>query len=202
MTFASTWAFTVIAILCLLYSVVLYVWRVDKIRKRRDMKRIWYEKWGPTVLCLGLLLAVLVNFILRMKHGDIVADDNRGQNHQTITNAGNISEVRGLELWFFLSIFSFYLFCPFIILFFFRVARSILIWRWWYKRKFWFSGCIWMVISKNHVQNCTSFFVWNCMITMLLFNVYHLLLPEIDAWSVWNGLCFPGYTHICSLRRH
>lgn len=67
--------FTIIAALCLLYSAILYVWRVDKIRNRRDVKRVYHEKFGPTFLCLGLLTAVLVNFILRAKHGDLVPDD-------------------------------------------------------------------------------------------------------------------------------
>jgi uncharacterized membrane protein YidH (DUF202 family) len=74
--FASAWSFTVIAALALLYSAILYVWRVDKIRKRRDVKRVYHEKWGPTLLCLGLLTAVLVNFILRIRHGGFTMDDD------------------------------------------------------------------------------------------------------------------------------
>jgi uncharacterized membrane protein YidH (DUF202 family) len=65
-TFASAWAFTIIAAIALLYSVVLYMWRVDKIRKRRDVKRVYHEKWGPNLLCLGLLGAVVMNFALRL----------------------------------------------------------------------------------------------------------------------------------------
>lgn len=76
MTFASAWVFTVIAVMSLLYSAILYIWRVDKIRKRRDVKRVYHEKWGPTILCLGLLTAVLVNFILRIQHGGFEADDS------------------------------------------------------------------------------------------------------------------------------
>ncbi|KAI5287029.1 vacuolar transporter chaperone [Ascosphaera aggregata] len=63
----SAWAFTVLAALALLYSFMLYLWRVDKIRKRRAVKRVYHEKWGPTVLCVGLLGCVLVNFALRIK---------------------------------------------------------------------------------------------------------------------------------------
>lgn len=76
-TFASAWFFTILAVICLLYSVVLYVWRVDKIRKRRDVKRIYYEKWGPTFLCLGIVAAVLMNFILRAKKGQLVSGDEQ-----------------------------------------------------------------------------------------------------------------------------
>ena len=101
-TFASAWIFTIIAVLCLLYSVVLYVWRVDKIRKRRDVKRIWYEKWGPTFLCLGLISAVLVNFILRAKHGQFVPDTDHHR-HLVQAAMGNqtaveVENTRGLEL--------------------------------------------------------------------------------------------------------
>ncbi|PGH01045.1 hypothetical protein GX51_05482 [Blastomyces parvus] len=68
-TLASSWAFTALACLSLIYSLLLYMWRVDKIRKRRDVKHVYHEKWGPTVLCVGLLVAVCVNFGLRVKSG-------------------------------------------------------------------------------------------------------------------------------------
>ncbi|BDD63043.1 hypothetical protein MAP00_007991 [Monascus purpureus] len=71
-TFASAWAFTILAALALLYSLVLYIRRVDKIRKRRDVKRVYYEKWGPTVLGMGLVMIVLVNFGLRIHHGGFI----------------------------------------------------------------------------------------------------------------------------------
>lgn len=72
----SSWAFTILAALALLYSLMLYIWRVDKIRKRRDVKRVYYEKWGPTVLGVGLILAVLINFGLRVRQGGITAPDH------------------------------------------------------------------------------------------------------------------------------
>jgi len=68
-TLASAWAFTLVACLSLLYSMLLYLWRVDNIRKRRDVRRVYHEKWGPTVLCVGLFVAVLVNFVLKGKDG-------------------------------------------------------------------------------------------------------------------------------------
>lgn len=60
-------AFTALACVALIYSFILYLWRVDKIRKHRDVKHVFYEKWGPTVLCVWLLVAVLLNFGLRAK---------------------------------------------------------------------------------------------------------------------------------------
>ncbi|OOF92481.1 hypothetical protein ASPCADRAFT_517870 [Aspergillus carbonarius ITEM 5010] len=76
-TFASSWAFTVLAAIALLYSLMLYIWRVDKIRKRRDVKRVYYEKWGPTVVGLGLVVIVMVNFGLRARQAGFWAKGGR-----------------------------------------------------------------------------------------------------------------------------
>ncbi|KOC14008.1 vacuolar transporter chaperone 4 [Aspergillus flavus AF70] len=81
-TFASSWAFTVLAALALLYSLVLYIWRVDKIRKRRDVKRVYYEKWGPTVVGVGLAVVLLVNFILRARQAGFTERDDYPGNGQ------------------------------------------------------------------------------------------------------------------------
>ncbi|KAJ5151233.1 Vacuolar transporter chaperone 4 [Penicillium canariense] len=72
---ASAWAFTILAAGALVYSLLLYIWRVDKIRKRRDVKRVYYEKWGPTVVSVGLVVVVLVNFGLRVKAGGFMAGE-------------------------------------------------------------------------------------------------------------------------------
>lgn len=74
-TLASSWAFTILAALSLVYSLVLYIWRVDKIRKRRDVKRVYYEKWGPTVVGVGLAVILLVNFGLRARQAGFLARD-------------------------------------------------------------------------------------------------------------------------------
>ncbi|KAJ5605525.1 hypothetical protein N7510_008306 [Penicillium lagena] len=80
-TLASSWAFTVLAATALVYSLFLYIWRVDKIRKRRDVKRVYYEKWGPSVVGLGLLAVILVNFGLRVKAGGFMAPDGGSGRH-------------------------------------------------------------------------------------------------------------------------
>ncbi|OJJ01368.1 hypothetical protein ASPVEDRAFT_82892 [Aspergillus versicolor CBS 583.65] len=74
-TFACSWAFTVLAAIALVYSLMLYIWRVDKIRKRRDVKRVYYEKWGPTVVGLGLVVIMLVNFGLRVRQAGFTRKD-------------------------------------------------------------------------------------------------------------------------------
>jgi len=64
---ASAWGFIVLACLSLLYSMALYLWRVDKIRKRRAVA--YHDGYGPTVLCLGLLVATAVSFGMRLRGG-------------------------------------------------------------------------------------------------------------------------------------
>ncbi|OQD77758.1 hypothetical protein PENDEC_c002G05959 [Penicillium decumbens] len=78
---ASSWAFTILAAGALIYSLVLYIWRVDKIRKRRDVKRVYYEKWGPTIVSVGLVAVVLVNFGLRVRAGGFIAGDGKPGRH-------------------------------------------------------------------------------------------------------------------------
>jgi uncharacterized membrane protein YidH (DUF202 family) len=64
----SAWGFTIVAILALLYSMGLYLWRVDKISKRRAVR--YHDKYGPTALCGLLLVAVGLNFWFR--YGELV----------------------------------------------------------------------------------------------------------------------------------
>ncbi|KAL2807654.1 VTC domain-containing protein [Aspergillus granulosus] len=74
-TFACSWAFTILAAVALVYSLMLYIWRVDKIRKRRDVKRVYYEKWGPTVVGVGLVAIMLTNFALRVRQAGFTSRD-------------------------------------------------------------------------------------------------------------------------------
>ena len=61
-SFYSAWAFTVVACAALLYSAGLYLWRVRMIRLRRAVR--YHDAIGPSVLCAGLLLSVIINFAL------------------------------------------------------------------------------------------------------------------------------------------
>ena len=67
LSLASAWAFTILACLALLYSMVLYLWRVRMIRGRRAVR--YHDRWGPTLLCVGLLIAVAVSFGVRIGSG-------------------------------------------------------------------------------------------------------------------------------------
>ncbi|KAF2421851.1 vacuolar transporter chaperone 4 [Tothia fuscella] len=60
----SAIAFTIVACASIIYSLVLYLWRVDKTRKRRAV--VYHDKWGPSVLCFMLFAAVSVNVGLRL----------------------------------------------------------------------------------------------------------------------------------------
>ena len=60
---ASASAFTAVAAAAILYSLALYLWRVEKIRLRKAVT--YHDKWGPSILCVGLLAAVAVNIGLR-----------------------------------------------------------------------------------------------------------------------------------------
>ncbi|KEZ44362.1 Vacuolar transporter chaperone 4 [Scedosporium apiospermum] len=68
LTFIVPALYTVVAVMCLLYSVFVYLYRSRAIRERRVAK--YHDEWGPTILCLALLGAILVNFVfeLRARH--------------------------------------------------------------------------------------------------------------------------------------
>ncbi|OAA82453.1 vacuolar transporter chaperone 4 [Akanthomyces lecanii RCEF 1005] len=52
--------FTFLAILSLLYSVGVYLYRSRSIRNRKAAR--YFDKWGPSVLCVSLFVAVALNF--------------------------------------------------------------------------------------------------------------------------------------------
>ena len=61
---AGAWGFTLVACAALAYSCAVYLWRVRMIRGRRAVR--YHDRYGPTVLCVGLLGAVVVNFVGRV----------------------------------------------------------------------------------------------------------------------------------------
>lgn len=53
-------AFTILAVVFLLYSLGMYVWRVKNIRERRAVR--YHDKYGTTAICVLLVLSVGLNF--------------------------------------------------------------------------------------------------------------------------------------------
>lgn len=47
----------------MIYALVTYHWRANAIRKRGSGP--YDDRLGPTVLCIALLAAIMVNFVLR-----------------------------------------------------------------------------------------------------------------------------------------
>ncbi|KAJ5610815.1 Vacuolar transporter chaperon Vtc1 [Penicillium lagena] len=60
--------FTVIAMAAMIYALITFHWRAQSIR-RRGQSGI-DDRFGPTILALALLAAVIVNFILRIRDGE------------------------------------------------------------------------------------------------------------------------------------
>jgi SPX domain protein involved in polyphosphate accumulation/uncharacterized membrane protein YidH (DUF202 family) len=63
----SAWGFTIVACAALVYSVIIYWLRVQMIRKRRASVSRYYDKWGTTALCVGLIGATVVTFVFRIR---------------------------------------------------------------------------------------------------------------------------------------
>ncbi|KAK0387621.1 hypothetical protein NLU13_3867 [Sarocladium strictum] len=62
-TTTSFWVagiFTLLAILSLCYAVGVYLYRSSSIRNRKNAA--YFDKWGPSALCIALFFAVAVNF--------------------------------------------------------------------------------------------------------------------------------------------
>lgn len=73
---SAAWGFTIVALAGLLYSMVLYLWRVDMIRNRRAAQ--YHDKWGPTILCIMLLCAVIVNFVVKISEDGWFQESDTG----------------------------------------------------------------------------------------------------------------------------
>lgn len=56
--------FTIVALCCIAYSGILYMWRALKIRAK-ESSNVYFDALGPSLLCAALLSATVVNFVLR-----------------------------------------------------------------------------------------------------------------------------------------
>lgn len=62
--------YTIVAVMALVYSVIIYLYRSRAIRERRAAR--YHDKWGPSVLCVALLGAIVVNFVYELRGRDNV----------------------------------------------------------------------------------------------------------------------------------
>lgn len=60
----SAGLFTLVAMAAMVYALVTFHWRAKSIRRRGQAG--FDDRWGPTVLCVALLIAVVLNFVLRV----------------------------------------------------------------------------------------------------------------------------------------
>lgn len=62
----SSFVFTGIAMITLVYALFTYHWRAKSIRMRGQSG--FDDRFGPTFLAIVLVLAVIVNFVLRISY--------------------------------------------------------------------------------------------------------------------------------------
>ena len=63
----SAGLFTLVAMTTMVYALITYHWRAKSIRQRGQGG--FDDRFGPTVLAIMLLAAVVVNFVLRFTNG-------------------------------------------------------------------------------------------------------------------------------------
>jgi uncharacterized membrane protein YidH (DUF202 family) len=64
----SAGLFTLVAMVTMIYALITFHWRAKSIRMRGQGG--FDDRFGPTVLALALLAAVIVNFVLRITGGN------------------------------------------------------------------------------------------------------------------------------------
>lgn len=65
-SFLASGIFSIVAIISLIYSVGIYLFRAKAIRERKAVK--YHDKYGPTVLCIALFVAVLLNALFELSN--------------------------------------------------------------------------------------------------------------------------------------
>jgi uncharacterized membrane protein YidH (DUF202 family) len=65
--FISAFLFTGISVATMIYALITYHWRARSIRRRGQAG--FDDRFGPTVLAVVLVIAVGINFVLRIGYG-------------------------------------------------------------------------------------------------------------------------------------
>lgn len=61
----GAWCFTFAALLAIAYSAILFVFRSLRLRAR-SAEGLYYDKYGPTGLCIVLIIALATNTAMRL----------------------------------------------------------------------------------------------------------------------------------------
>ena len=61
----GAWCFTFAALLSIAYSAILFVFRSLRLRARRA-EGLYHDKYGPTGLCLVVIVALATNTVMRL----------------------------------------------------------------------------------------------------------------------------------------
>jgi hypothetical protein len=64
--FISAFLLTGVAMATMIYALVTYHWRANSIRRKGQTG--FDDRYGPTLLAIVLLLAVVINFVLRITY--------------------------------------------------------------------------------------------------------------------------------------
>ncbi len=68
------------------------------IRKRRASLSRYYDKWGPTILCVMLFVATVVNFAFKIREDGWFGGEQRGRNGSGSENGNENGTVVLLSL--------------------------------------------------------------------------------------------------------
>lgn len=64
-SFVVAGAFTLLAFLSLSYAVGMYHYRSKAIREKKAAR--YHDKWGPSLLCGCLFVAIALNFVFELR---------------------------------------------------------------------------------------------------------------------------------------
>ncbi|VUG19448.1 VTC4 [Brettanomyces bruxellensis] len=62
-SFITSTCFYLLAVMTVMYSTGMYIWRVINVRRKRAAR--YDDKFGPDALCAAIVIAVLINFLFR-----------------------------------------------------------------------------------------------------------------------------------------
>lgn len=80
--------------LALFYSLVVYLYRVENIKKRKPGRGVYYERWGPSALCAALVVAVVIDFVWTF--AGFASTDGEGSGHDELKKNAVLNATLGM----------------------------------------------------------------------------------------------------------